>query len=75
MNGTTLRLLRCAALQVAEMVAAVGSAFVKLGLEPGARVGVLGANSKEWMMGMQVGGCWHGPTTRGSRAQGGGRMV
>lgn len=35
-------------------VAAIGSAMVKVGLGPHARVGVYGANSPQWMIAMQV---------------------
>ncbi|GIL73086.1 hypothetical protein Vretimale_4702 [Volvox reticuliferus] len=39
--------------EVWEAVAAAGSAYVKLGLKPKDRIGVLGANSKQWMIAMQ----------------------
>ncbi|KAG2442580.1 hypothetical protein HXX76_002665 [Chlamydomonas incerta] len=39
--------------EVEETVAAVASAYVKLGIKPHDRIGVLGANCKEWMMAMQ----------------------
>jgi long-chain acyl-CoA synthetase len=41
--------------QTAEQSAEIGSALVKVGLEPHGRVGVYGANSPEWMIAMQVG--------------------
>lgn len=41
--------------EVEETVAAVASAYVKLGIKPHDRIGVLGANCKEWMISMQVG--------------------
>lgn len=43
-----------AALRPVLQVAAIGSAMVKVGLGPHARVGVYGANSPEWMIAMQV---------------------
>jgi long-chain acyl-CoA synthetase len=40
--------------QTEEQIAAIGSAMVKVGLAPHARVGVYGANSPEWMIAMQA---------------------
>jgi long-chain acyl-CoA synthetase len=40
--------------QVADKVAACGSAFSAVGIEAKGRVGVFGANSPEWMIAMQV---------------------
>ncbi|GFR41005.1 hypothetical protein Agub_g1672, partial [Astrephomene gubernaculifera] len=39
--------------EVAEAVEAVAGGYVAAGLGPGDRIGVLGANCKEWMMAMQ----------------------
>ncbi len=43
--------------QVEEVVIAVAAAYSRAGLKPKDRIGVLGANCKEWMIAMQVGAC------------------
>lgn len=53
MQQQTLTVCAAAALPCPQ-VAAIGSAMVKVGLEPHARVGVYGANSPQWMIAMQV---------------------
>ncbi|PNH12401.1 Long chain acyl-CoA synthetase 1 [Tetrabaena socialis] len=40
--------------EVEEAVVAVSGAYSKLGLKPGDRVGVLGANCRQWMVAMQA---------------------